>query len=84
MNDKFKEAAQEANELKKEPVYQFDAETGEYVDVHESIGDAAKSTGIHKGDLAACARGVLKTAGGYKWVKLSDYHPPKPYRYADN
>lgn len=34
---------------------------------YESINEASEKTGIHRGSISACCRGVYKTAGGYRW-----------------
>jgi len=31
---------------------------------------ASKSLNISSGNIRSCCRGELKTAGGYKWVRL--------------
>ena len=34
---------------------------------YESINEASKKTGVHRGSITACCKGIYKTAGGYKW-----------------
>lgn len=41
--------------------------SGEAIAVYESSGDAQRKTKIQGTDIRACARGKLKTAGGYIW-----------------
>lgn len=41
--------------------------TGEYIATYPSTSKASKETGCHQGHIAACARGELKSTGGYLW-----------------
>lgn len=43
---------------------------GELLQVFESITEAEKITGIHRGNIARCVRKESKTAGGYRWESL--------------
>lgn len=48
-------------------VYQYDKTTKKYISSYLSASEASRHTGVNLGQLAACCRGVLKTAGGYIW-----------------
>ena len=71
--DEQKRRQQASNEAKKEPLFQFDYKTGKYIGKHDCISDASRSTGVHKSDIAYAAKGVKKHAGGFIWVRCSDY-----------
>lgn len=49
------------------PVIQFTKE-GTFVAEYESALMAKNITGINNGDIGACCRGKLKSAGGFKWA----------------
>ena len=49
------------------PVIQIDAHTGEVIQIHSSIGQAAKSVGIHSKGIKDVISGKQRTAGGYSW-----------------
>lgn len=42
--------------------------SGELVATYGSVGAAAKSTGVRKGNISNCVNGRQGTAGGYKWT----------------
>ena len=44
----------------------------EFIDEFESIYKASKATNISIGNIARCVRKEIKTAGGYKWVSLTN------------
>lgn len=52
---------------KKISVEMIDAHTQKVMDVFESIGDAARATGIQRHNIEKVVRGTRKTAGGYIW-----------------
>lgn len=35
--------------------------------VYPTLAEAAKATKVARGSIAACARGIYQTAGGYRW-----------------
>ena len=35
--------------------------------IFDSIADAGRALGILPQNISACCRGIVKTAGGYKW-----------------
>ena len=43
---------------------------GELLQIFESISEAERITGIHRGNIARCVRKEGKTAGGYRWENL--------------
>lgn len=49
------------------PVIQIDAHTGEVIQIHSSIGQAARSVGIHSKGIKDVINGKQRTAGGYSW-----------------
>lgn len=54
------------------PVVQLTTD-GQIVNVFSSIHTASKVTGISRGSISFCLRGIkYKTAGGYKWKLLSE------------
>lgn len=56
------------------PVYQFSL-LGEQLQTYLSVKTAASCTGIQKTTIAACARGVLQTAGGFVWTYTGLFRP---------
>lgn len=46
---------------------------GEEVGRYPSVSEASRATGIHGSNIATCARGCAKSAGGYKWKYEKDY-----------
>ena len=48
------------------PVAQISLQ-GETLYVHDSAAVASRKTGVQHSDISKCARGRLKTAGGYRW-----------------
>lgn len=59
------------NNSKRIKVQQFTLDD-EYISTFESITEAEKVTGIHKGNIARVLRGDSHTAGGFKWRKYYD------------
>lgn len=45
---------------------------GEFVSVYISIRDANSKTGVHRGDISKCCKGIFKQAGGYVWRYKQD------------
>lgn len=56
----------EENDNKKISVRQYTL-NGEFVAKFDSIVEAERITGIHKGNIARCIKNKIKTAGGYIW-----------------
>lgn len=54
-------------------VYQFYHKTGKYVAEFESIKKASKKTGIAPNRISLCCSGKAKHAGGFIWIRQSDY-----------
>lgn len=54
------------------PVAQY-TKDGKFVRIFDSIHEAERETGIHNGNISSVCRGRGMTAGGYKWLYLSDY-----------
>lgn len=52
---------------KAKAVYQYDINSGLFVEEYSSIGEAAKSSGICASNICMCCNGHIKTAGGYIW-----------------
>lgn len=52
------------------PVRKIDKNSGECLQVYNSITDAEKAMGIlkHTGTIGDCIRGRIKSAYGYKWT----------------
>jgi len=48
------------------PIFQYDFQ-GNLINEFQGTREASRKTGINQGTLAACARGIRKTAGGYIW-----------------
>lgn len=48
------------------PVSQYDLQ-GNFIKTLGGQHEAARATGIQRGDIGSCCRGKLKTAGGYIW-----------------
>jgi hypothetical protein len=50
------------------PVAQFDSK-GDLINIHDSVADAVRATGLNKSNIANCARGRkgCDTAGGFRW-----------------
>ncbi len=50
-------------------VEQFDLD-GTFIADFPSQGAASRATGVSGGNISSCIRGVTRSAGGYRWVKL--------------
>lgn len=48
------------------PVVQYSI-TGQIIAEYGAIIEAARSTGVHSGDISSCCSGRRKTAGGFVW-----------------
>lgn len=48
-------------------IYQIDPKTDEIIGKFESVSHASEETEIVLTNIAACVRGVRKTAGGFRW-----------------
>ena len=55
-----------------EPIVQLDA-NGNYDNEYVSVSEAARQTGINRGNISSSKDGRLKTAGGSKWVSKTSY-----------
>lgn len=51
---------------KLKPVYKYSLD-GKLIATYLSISEAARQTGISKGNISQCCNGRLKTAGGFIW-----------------
>lgn len=49
---------------------------GDFVARHESMTQAEVKTGIKFQSISQCCRGIIKTAGGYKWFFTDDQNQP--------
>lgn len=54
------------NPKKSKPILQFDLE-GNLIMKWESLNEVMRQTGVGAGNISNCARGKVKTAGGYVW-----------------
>lgn len=64
---------QSSNKKKMIGVYQFCFKTGKYIGEHISIREAERATGTKGSDISACCRGIIRQAGGFKWMPKSLY-----------
>lgn len=48
-------------------VYQYDKISKKFLCFYPSVCEASRKTGVNCGQIAACCRGVWKTAGGFIW-----------------
>lgn len=55
-------------------VYQIDIDTDKIIKEYGSMSEAERDTGISHTSISACCRGVMKQAGRYKWICVSDYN----------
>jgi group I intron endonuclease len=55
------------NNILSKPVLMFTKDGNFFIKEYDSANDAAKDTNIHQGNISSCARGVVKSAGGYFW-----------------
>jgi hypothetical protein len=53
------------------PVLQLSLD-GEFIEVHDSMGQAAEITDVWISSISRAANGKLSQAGGYKWRLLDD------------
>ena len=51
-------------------VLQF-TNNNQFLKEYISVAEASRQTGVHKGHIAECCRGKLKSAGGYIWKLAS-------------
>ena len=42
------------------------------IKVHKSQIEAEKQTGVSNGNISSCIKGNLKTAGGFKWLRVEE------------
>jgi len=61
----------EAKRSKMKPVMQLDM-YGKEVARYDSLGEAARQTGLNKDALSACCNGRLKSCGGYRWQFIKE------------
>lgn len=50
----------------------IDVKTNDIINTYKSLKNAQEQTGIPTGNICACCKGRLRTAGGYKWKYLED------------
>ena len=43
------------------------SKSGERIDIHESVNQASRTTGISAPHISLCCRGIRKSAGGFRW-----------------
>lgn len=55
------------------PVIQIDKNTNDIIQVFECIKDAEETTGVANPNITMCCKGKLKSAGGFRWMYLSEY-----------
>ena len=55
-------------------VYQFSFKTGKYITSHVSIRQAERTTKTKGSDISACCNGRVRQAGGFIWIRISDYY----------
>lgn len=67
---KFSDNLEEENSNKRVPVAMYSLE-GNFIKNFESITLASEETHIPIGNIAKCVRGESKSAGGYRWEKIS-------------
>lgn len=53
-------------------VVQLDWSTEEVIAIYESTREAERMTGVRHGNISACCKGNVKTAGGYLWIYYND------------
>ena len=70
------ETREKMAKAKNKKVYQYDKE-GNYIDCYSSASLAAKLTKTNVGNLCACCRNIVKTAGGYFWSYQQINEPSK-------
>ncbi|AGE49565.1 GIY-YIG catalytic domain-containing endonuclease [Acanthocystis turfacea Chlorella virus Can0610SP] len=63
---KMSEAHKGANNPASKKVYQYDID-GTYIDDFDSTGEATRSLGKNSNIIRKCARGILKSAYGFRW-----------------
>ena len=54
-------------EDKRKQIAQLELKTNKLIKIFESSHEASRLTGINRGNICSCARGVANTAGNYKW-----------------
>ena len=58
--------------LRSKMVDQLDIETGEVIETFISVSEAERATGVNRGNISSCCRGVSLTAGGFRWRYASE------------
>ena len=58
------------NNKNSRPVIQTDL-VGRFIKEHYSQSQASRDTGVNQGNIGSCCRGMLKEAGGFKWMFAS-------------
>lgn len=64
----YSENLEEENKRKRFKINRYDL-NGNYIDTFQSISEAERITGIHRGNIARNARGEGRSAGGYIWKR---------------
>lgn len=54
------------------PIAQIDVQTGKKLNIFMSAHAAARKLGLSQGSISNVARGVTKTAGGFRWKYVND------------
>ena len=44
--------------------------SGDFITEHYSMSHASRLTGVYISNISACCKGIVKTAGGFKWALL--------------
>jgi hypothetical protein len=60
----------EIAENKRKKVAKVDLKSNSNIEIFESTHEASRLTGINRGNICNCARGIAQSAGKYKWKYL--------------
>lgn len=55
-------------------VYQIDINTGEIINMYNSIKEAAEELKLDRGSISKCCNSKRKSVGGFKWMFVEDYN----------
>lgn len=66
-NSNYGKHNERISKSKCKPILQLDLKTGFIIAYYPSVKEAGSSTGIYYDTITKAARGIIKTAGGYKW-----------------
>lgn len=69
-----KEHIQKIIDSNNKKVYQMDINTGEIINMYNSIKEAAEILNLDRGSISKCCNGERRSVGCFKWIFVKDYN----------